>query len=172
MVVLMLCIAPKLMAQSNNQSDVTGPTVTTSDIAANAFTPAPSAATVTFTSPAAATTVSQNLVAVQANLPQSALTNLLNCSGGGGAAAQQMERGLTAPVGAPPVARAAALTQAMRGLSSAATTGNAQRMAQQLQRAATAFRELINSAGEQYLMNPPPELTAAHAVLSAAISNK
>lgn len=183
---LTLCTATNIWAQSNNQSDVTGPTVTTSDIAANAFTPPSSAATVTFVSPTVAASVATTITTMQASLArasfssatiptqtQTALATLLSCSGGCGAAAQQITTGLMSTAsGAPPMERAVALTEAMRGLGSAASTGNHQRVAQQLQRAATAFRELISGAGEQYLLNPPAELIATHAVLSAAIGNK
>ncbi|HUP89826.1 MAG TPA: hypothetical protein VM100_10755, partial [Longimicrobiales bacterium] len=145
-ILLTLCTATNLWAQSNNQSDVTGPTVTTSDIAASAFTPAPTAATVTFVSPAVAASVATNIVSAQTTLSrasfsaapipaqtQTALANLLSCSGGCGAATQQITTGLTStPTGAPPLERAIALTAALRGLSSAASSGNHQRVAQQL----------------------------------------
>lgn len=191
MLVTLLAVTPAA-AQSNNQSDVTGPTVTTSDVAPNSFTPTSNTSTVNFTSPGVATTVSQNLNQVQAQLTQAtlapssavqaavpapvqnALANVLSCSSACGAAVQQVAAGLSTnaagSAGAPPAALAVELTQALQGLTDASTISNPQVLAVQLQRASTAFSALIESAGESYLRNPPPELIATHAVLTAALN--
>ncbi len=181
-------------AQKGNQSDVTGASVTTSDIAGGTFAPSPAGGRgqVAFTRSTDQAIVNQAAVkvlnrlititltsAVDNPIPSGTQQNLLSvltASRSVQVNARQITNTLSSVQGGPTVNQAQQLVNSLQGLlktnsASRRQVSNVKVNPTQLVAAVKAYNNLINASSAQFLNNPPPELLAIRAVLSQLINN-
>lgn len=184
MVVLALTPSLPTYAQSRSQSDVSGTSVTSSDVVNGAFIPGTgrnsrldfrstaaqnavnNAALVVndrlaaATLPAIAPTAGSNAIAASA---QQALQSLLTGTGNVGASATQITNALIAAGISP--ALAADLVASLQGLTSGGTVSAAD-----LAAAVAAYNAVINASSAELLARPTDELLGINTILSALLN--
>ena len=187
-------------AQKGNQSDVTGASVTTSDIAGGTFAPSPAGGRgqVAFTSSTDQVIVNQAAVkllnqlititltsSVDSSIPSGTQQNLLSVLTASGSLQANASIGFTSALsssvqGGPTVKQAQQLVNSLKGLlkTNPATANPSSRQVSnvkvnptRLVAAVKAYNDLINASSAQFLNNPPPELLAIRSVLSQLINS-
>ena len=193
-ILLVPMLAVNSYAQRGNQSDVTGPSVTSSSVVAQTFSVSVSNATrvTTFITPQAANSFQVKTVSVSAALRSQTFTtstgirttpasqNLVYEVGSGGPTSPQAAARLvtiltTGNASTVTITNAEAFVETFRGLLASGVTMNPQSFnaltATQLANTVAAYNAFIGSSSEAYLSAAPPELTTITSVLRKLGSN-
>lgn len=173
---LVIAIAPKAQAQAaiqsditgniiTNLSDITGPIVTTSDIAGGAFAPGAGRRTyLAFRNSSVEVAVNQAALSLNSQLGQP-LASLLTATGNVDVSASQLETGLINATGGPSATTARSLSSSLRGLTAGGRVNPAK-----LAAAVAAYNALIDSSDGLFLRNPPEELLSIQSLLGALVN--
>lgn len=173
---------PKAQAQSNNQSDITGTIITTSDIVGGFATGGGRRAITAFRTPQIRNAVNRaaNSVNVQlasGNLPvvatvtptaipgavQQSLQCVLTRTGNVDVCARQVEIALVNAGTSPTVSRN--LVSSLRGLTARGQVDPAK-----FRTVVAAYNALINTSSDEFLSTPPEELRAIQSVLAVLLN--
>lgn len=181
---IVLQTASPAPAQNGNQSDITGPIPTTSDIAGGAFTTTTGGggtetvfsggATAQASVNQAAATVSSQLSAGSLSAPaggsisasaQTAVYNILTANAELGSSLSAVANSLTSAPGAPPATAVQNLLDSLVGLLRGRKITAAKLLA-----AIRAYNSMIDASNAAFLSTPPAELLAIQAALSKLIA--
>lgn len=164
---LLLCPAWPVRAQSNNLSDVTGAIVTTSDIAGGSFQPGRPGATevrLVYANPAAQGAVNTALSNATPQLQEILGVTATDIAGPSADQTQTLINTLSNTAKGVSVSQAEQLVTALVQIWQSQSVSPTQ-----LLNAVTAFNDIVNTADNDYILNPPTLFQQIRAVLNPLV---